>query len=257
MTTRDRIVLMAVVAMAMLGAAWLLAVSPERKQAAKLEADVTAANAQLASAKDQASSASAARARYSSAYASVVSLGKAVPADQEVPSLVYQLAQASDKKHVEFSSIVSGSAGVAGSTSAPSASSTAATTAAGFTQMPFTFVFEGSFTDLYHMFNELNAFTVRTTSGGLRVSGRLLTIGGVKLAPVSGGSEQGSSTASQTLTGTITATAYVLPAGQSATGGATSASPAGGPSSPASSASPSSAATSSPSAPAAVVSVSR
>ena len=37
----------------------------------------------------------AAQGKYASAYTSVVKLGKAVPADGEVPSLVYQLSAAS------------------------------------------------------------------------------------------------------------------------------------------------------------------
>jgi len=126
-----------------------------------------------------------------------------VPTGQEVPSLIYQLEQASNQKRVEFASITSG--GGAGSSSSASASPTAA--AAGFTQMPFTFTFNGSFFDLYHLFQQLNGFTLRTASGGLRVSGRLLTIQSVKLTPTTS-STKGSS---GQLTGTITATAYVLP----------------------------------------------
>ena len=49
--------------------------------------------------------------------------------------------------------------------------------------MPFTFVFNGSFNDLYHLFQQLNRFTARTTSGGLQVSGRLLTIQSAGLSP--------------------------------------------------------------------------
>jgi hypothetical protein len=64
---------------------------------------------------------------------------------------------------------------------------------------------------------------VRTTSGGLRVSGRLLTLQGVKLEPVAD-TASGESGA-QKLTGTITATAYVLPAAQGLTAGATASSP--------------------------------
>jgi hypothetical protein len=86
--------------------------------------------------------------------------------------------------------------------------------------MPFTFVFGGSFNDLYHLFRQLNAATVRTSSGGLQVSGRLLTLQAVKLEPAAAESS------SQQLTGTITATAYVLPASQGLTAGATPTSPA-------------------------------
>ncbi len=219
MTTRDRIVIIVLSALAVVAAAWLLAVAPEREQAAKLGAQVSAARSQLATAESSVTSARSAQAGYTAAYASLVSLGKAVPTGQEVPSLIYQLEQASNQKRVEFASITS--EGGAGSSSSASASPTAA--AAGFTQMPFTFTFNGSFFDLYHLFQQLNGFTLRTASGGLQVSGRLLTIQSVKLTPTTS-STKGSS---GQLTGTITATAYVLPASQGLTGGATTASPAG------------------------------
>jgi Tfp pilus assembly protein PilO len=221
MTARDRIVIVVLAALAVLAAVWLLAVAPEREQAAKLGTEVSAARAQLGTAEGQVSSARSAQAGYAKAYASLVSLGKAVPTGQEVPSLIYQLEQASNQKRVEFSSIVTGGASAGGS----SASASPTVAAAGFTQMPFTFVFSGSFFDLYNLFQKLNGFTLRTTSGGLRVSGRLLTIQSVKLAPASSpGSGQGSG---GQLTGTITATAYVLPASQGLTGGATATSPTG------------------------------
>lgn len=228
MTGRDRMVLIVVSALVVLAAAWLMLVSPERQKAAKLQSQVTQASAQLATAESQVASARSAESRYGAAYAALVSLGKAVPPGREVPSLVYQLAQASNQKHVDFSSIVSGSGSTASGSS--SAGATPAAAVAGFTQMPFTFVFNGTFTDLYHLFQQLNRFTVRTASGGLQVSGRLLTIQSTKLAPAGSG---GAATRSgkggaEELTGTITATAYVLPAAQGLTAGATPASPSGG-----------------------------
>jgi len=219
-TTRDRLVLIGVIALALLAAVWLLLVSPERSKASKLSSEVSTASAQLASAQGDAASAHGAQQRYSAAYSSVVKLGKAVPASEEVPSLMYQIAQATNAKHVQFTSITTG-AGAGASSSASSASSTvaAAAASAGFTQMPFTFVFGGSFNDLYHLFRQLNAATVRTSSGGLQVSGRLLTLQAVKLEPAA------TESSSQQLTGTITATAYVLPASQGLTAGATPTSP--------------------------------
>jgi hypothetical protein len=221
-TTRDRLVLIGVMALALLAAVWLLAVSPERSKASKLNSEVSTAGAQLASAQGDAASARASEQRYSAAYSSVVSLGKAVPASEEVPSLMYQLAQATNQKHVQFNSITTGG-GVGSSSSASSAASTttaAAAASAGFTQMPFTFVFGGSFNDLYHLFQQLNTATVRTSKGGLQVSGRLLTLQAVKLEPA------GTEGSSHQLTGTITATAYVLPASQGLTAGATPSAPA-------------------------------
>jgi Tfp pilus assembly protein PilO len=218
MTTRDRLVLAGIVALAVLGAVWVLLVSPERKTASKLATEVSAASAQLATVQGEAVNARAAEARYATAYTSVVNLGKAVPPSEEVPSLIYQLAQASNQKHVEFASITTG----AGSSTTPtSGAATPAAAVTAFTQMPFTFVFSGGFSDLYHLFLQLNKATVRTASGGLQVSGRLLTLQGVKLEPAA--EDKGGA---QKLTGTITATAYVLPAEQGLTAGATATSPA-------------------------------
>jgi len=225
MTGRDRTVLIVVVVGAVLAAAWLLVVSPERKKASTLGTQISAAQAQLASAEGQLHDAQGAQQQYASDYAAIVSLGKAVPPSQEVPSLIYQLEQASSNKRVEFASIVSGS-GSASSSSASSAGSSAAVAAAsaGFSQMPFTFVFNGTFFDLEHLLSQLNGFTSRTTAG-LQVSGRLLTIQGLKLSPLVSGNSQGSSKGPAALSGTITATAYVLPASQGLTGGASAVSP--------------------------------
>jgi hypothetical protein len=221
MTTRDRLVLVAVCVLVVLGAGWILVVSPERKQASKLKGEVGAASSQLSSAESQLANARQAKARYASSYSAIVALGKAVPPGREVPSLVYQLARATHQKHVEFASIVNGAGSSGGSASSGGAQPAAL---AGFTQMPFTFVFNGTFFDLYHLFQQLNGFTVRTASGGVDVSGRLLTIQSAKLAPGAQTAERGSA-GSPVLTGTITATAYVLPAAQGLTGGATATGP--------------------------------
>lgn len=221
MTGRDRIVVLTIAALAVVAAVWLLAVAPEREKAAKLGGEISTAQAQLASAESQANAARTAETGYPTEYASLVNLGKAVPTGQEVPSLIVQLAQASGEKQVEFSSITTSGSGSSG---ASSSSATPAVAAAGFTAMPFTFVFSGSFFDLYNLFQQLNRFTLRTSSGSLQVSGRLLTIQGVQLTPEAAASGSGSKPSGR-LTGTITATAYVLPASQGATAGATAASP--------------------------------
>jgi Tfp pilus assembly protein PilO len=214
MTGRDRMVLIVVVLVAVLGAAWMLVVSPERKQASQVNAQVSAAQAQLATAEGAVANARAAQSQYAAAYTSVVSLGKAVPPTQEVPALIDELAQATNRKNVEFASISSGS-------SSGSSASTAASTA--FTELPFTFSFEGSYFDLEHLFSQLTSFATSTTSGDLQISGRLLTIESVRLAPAS------STVASKNnkLTGSVTATAYTLPASQGLTGAASATSPAG------------------------------
>ena len=229
MTGRDRIVVIAIAVVVLLGAVWLLAVSPERKKAAALNAQVSAANAALATADGQVANARNAQTQYSAAYASIVKLGIAVPPSEEVPSLIYQLAQASNNKNVEFASISAGAGGssssAASAAAAPAGSSSAPTS---FTQMPFTFVFNGSFSDLYHLFQQLDSSTVRNAAGGLSVNGRLLTIQSVKLAPSTTPTEKSSAKgAEEQLSGNVTATAYVLPVTQGLTAGATTSAPAG------------------------------
>lgn len=230
MTGRDRMVLIGVIVLAALGAAWMLVVSPERKKAGELQTQVTAAHAQLSTAEGQLATARTAQSQYSAAYASVVSMGKAVPPSEEVPSLIYQLSQASNQKDVQFASITSGATATSSSSSS---SPTATAVVASFTPMPFTFVFEGGFFDLEHLFHQLTGFTTSTADGELKVNGRLLTIQSVKLAPIatSGASTNGNN---GELTGTITASAYVLPASQGLTGSATPASPTGASATPAS-----------------------
>jgi len=220
MTGRDRMVVAVLAALAILAAGWILAVSPERKKAGEVESKVQSAQASLAAANAKLSEAKDAQSRYASAYATIVSLGEAVPADQQVPSLVYELDHASGHDHVEFQAINAGGS----SSKASLSTATGAESSGGFQELPFTFTFTGSFFDLYHLMDKLQGFTVSLHSGGVAVKGRLLTIDGMSLTP---GGSSGEAAGGSTLTGTVTATAYVLPTGQGLTAGATPTGPAG------------------------------
>jgi Tfp pilus assembly protein PilO len=234
MKGRERIVLIGIVVVAILGAGWILLVKPERKEASKLHEETTTAQSTLQSAEGELASARSAQAQYASAYSAVVNLGKAVPPSEEVSSLIYQLAQATKDKHVEFGSITNGAASSssaakpaasAAAASSPaastaSASSAAAATPVGFSTLPFTFVFNGSFFDLEHLFKHLDGFATTSSKGDLEISGRLLTISSVKLDPSTTTTGPGHESSNK-LQGTITASAYQLPAGVGLTGPAT------------------------------------
>lgn len=228
MTARDRLMLIAMLALAILVGGYLTVVSPERQKASKLGAEVQSARQQLQTAESEAAEASSARSRYATSYASLVSLGPAVPASGETPSLVYALASATHNRNVEFESITSTGNSSNSASDAASSSSTHAAAAATFSQEPFTFSFKGSFVDLYKLLDQLEGFTTQTAAGSLQVSGRLLTIDGVQLAGDSGsGPGAAKEAAKNGLTATVTATAYVLPAGQSSLAGASPTAPSG------------------------------
>jgi Tfp pilus assembly protein PilO len=221
MTKRDRMVIVVLGALAVLGVAWLLVVSPERNKAAEVQTKAQTAQAELSAAQGKLAEAEDAAKRYAAAYSSIVSLGQAVPADSEVPSLVYELDHATSKDKVGFESITAG--GSSSSSSSAPAATTVAT--AGFQQLPFTFSFAGTYEQLYKLMGRLQGFTVTKPDGSVSVNGRLLNIQGVSL--VGGASTGASSSGGGKLTATVTATAYVLPAGETLTGGATASAPAG------------------------------
>jgi Tfp pilus assembly protein PilO len=261
MTGRDRLVIVGLAVLGLLAAGWLLLVSPERQQAAQAQSQVEGARQKLQSAQSEVANARTAQASYSSAYSSVVRLGKAVPPLQEVPSLIYELEQASNQRGIDFNSISTS----AGSTGTAASSATAAAAQAGFSQMPFTFIFKGSFFGLAHLLHQIDGFARITAAGGtgaataadastptgVQVSGRLLTIQGVSLTLESqSNSGAGAASSAGMLSATITATAYVLPPGEGLTGGATAAGPAG--TSAAAAASSSATASNSPTSPAVI-----
>jgi hypothetical protein len=236
MTTRDRLMLVGILAVAILVGGYIKLVAPERQKASKISAEVASERQQLQSAEAQATEAANSRNRYAAAYASLVSLGPAVPASGETPSLLYALASATHNRNVKFQSIsATGSgAGAAPATGPPAGSAGASAGAAGsassqaFSQQPFSFIFGGTFADLYHLLYQLEGFTTQTTAGALHVNGRLLTIDGIQLAPAQAGAAAGSGASNRhELIVTVTATAYVLPPGQSPLGGASPSAPAG------------------------------
>jgi hypothetical protein len=89
--------------------------------------------------------------------------------------------------------------------------------AAGLPTEQFTFTLDGNFFNLGNFFNRLNNFVINRDSQ-LLVSGRLMTINAINLAPGAGGFPQ--------ITASVSATTYIVPATQGPLGGATPAGPA-------------------------------
>jgi len=218
MSARDRLVvaLVAVVAVVVIG--WLEFVSPERGKVSTAQTKVVAARSALEQARSELSQAKAAQARYSEAYAAIVAMGKAVPASEEIPALIYELEKASNDHRVQLLSVtLSGNSG-GSPAGAPAAAHGGQGQGGGFVAMPITFNFTGNFSDLYHLLSSLQGLD-SYREGVVAINGRLLTISALNLSPSTEGTAKNKASAGE-LTGTITATAYVLPAGQTVTAGA-------------------------------------
>ena len=130
MTARDRTVALVVAAVAILGAFWFLALSPKRKDAADLGAKISQAQQRLDTARQSVATATAAQKRYDVDYATIAKLGKAVPADDDVASLVYQLNHVSQDAHIDFRSIKLNSSGAPAPAPAPAVAQAAAVASA-------------------------------------------------------------------------------------------------------------------------------
>lgn len=216
MTEPGKIVLSVVGLIAAVAAAWVLLLAPKREQAATLQTKVVAAEQQRDAALARAAAAEQARASYDRDHATVARLGKAVPVNADVPSLVYQLETAARRAKVDFRAV-----SVLDDTPEPSAPAGAAATAAGgggVQPAPFSLKFEGTYFGLQKLLAAVDRFS-RVKGTQVAVNGRLLTIDGLALSPGRGGLPK--------IGGTITARAYVaelpdpLPSGAQAAGAST------------------------------------
>lgn len=194
--------------------------SPKRKEAADVKAKVAQAQSQLDQARALLAANQQAKASYRQSYGTVVRLGKAVPGDDDVRSLMVQLDNAAKKTHVDFQNIdVSGAGGAATTTGVVSTTPLppgSTVGPAGFPVMPFSFTFRGGFFRLGQFFSKLDAFV--RDGRQMVVNGRLLTVDSVKLEP--------DTTGFPNIKATVTASSYIVSPLEGATGGATPAGPA-------------------------------
>jgi hypothetical protein len=278
---RNTMLVVAVAAVAAVAAYWMLVLTPKREEASKLSKSIVTKQGELKAAEGQLATYELARTGYKANYSLVARLGKAVPADDDVRSLMVQLNAAAAKSKVDFRTIQVGSgAGAApaptpapapaasadsgssgskdspaapspksGSTPAPAAVAPPVTVpgstpvgTAGFSQLPFQFSFKGSFFNLGDFFERLDRF-VAVNQKRLDVTGRLMVLDTIALAP--------DATGFPNIRASIGATTYMLPATQGLTAGASAQGPGTAtgstPAAPGASASPAPSAPSSPS----------
>jgi Tfp pilus assembly protein PilO len=196
--TRTNRILISVVAIGLAVCAYyFLILAPKRDEVVALDTKVTAKQAEVAQAQQTLGTYETARKSYKANYALLARLGKAVPGDDDVRSLLIQLESAADGSGVEFAKIELGS-GVSGDAPAAPATPPAKTTelasapgavpvAGGvLSAMPFNFSFTGGYFDLTSFFAKLEHF-VTINNRRIGVTGRLLRLESVSITPTSAG----------------------------------------------------------------------
>lgn len=105
---RDRKLLMGLVPIIVLAAYWFLLLSPKMKEADTAQADVTEQQQRRDAAQAVATQATADQNDFAADYGEVIRLGKAIPAQVDMPSLLVQLDRAAEGTDIKFTKITAG-----------------------------------------------------------------------------------------------------------------------------------------------------
>ncbi len=105
---RDKKLLIAIVPILVLGAFWFLLLSPKREEATQAEQDAIAQEERRDQAEAQVAQANAAQTDFAADYGEIVRLGKAIPAEVDMPSLLVQLEAAAEGTGIRFTKIATG-----------------------------------------------------------------------------------------------------------------------------------------------------
>src|SRR5687768_17050221 len=243
----NRIVISMLVAVVALGAFWFLGLSPKRDESAKLATEVQGLQQEVDQLRSTVAAADQAKRNFADDYAQLVTLGKAVPADDDTASLLVQVNRVAGRTGLEFRDIelidTGASAGAAPVPTTPPPTTDPATGAtttaspvpateaaaallplgatvgtAGLAVMPYKLVFAGSFFDVIKFVEGIDSM-VKTGDGQVMVDGRLMTIDGFSLT-------SDPRTGFPDLTASVSVNTYVTPPGQGVTAGATPTAPA-------------------------------
>jgi Tfp pilus assembly protein PilO len=233
MSSSNRIIAAMLAVVAIAAAFWIVLLSPKREEAKKLDAEVERLEASLAAHQAEVSEAEAARDEFPTQYQRLVVLGKAVPGDDDVASLLVQVNRIASRVGGKFREIQL-TAGGEGATEAPPTTPPAAGEAtpvsatevaasllplgakigpAGLAVMPYSVTFDGNFFDVADFIKGLDAL-VNTGDEEVVVDGRLVTIDGFAL-------EADAELGFPYLEASFALTTYLTPPSQGVPGGAT------------------------------------
>jgi Tfp pilus assembly protein PilO len=199
MSSTNRLIVAMLLVAVLAGAFWMMLLSPKREKASELSMQVTALEGSLAQHEAEVVEAEAARKEFPREYRRLVVLGKAVPGDDDVASLLVQMNRLSASADGTFRDITLTASGE-GQGAAPPPAAPAGTPAsptevaasllplgaeigpAGLAVMPYEVTFDGDFFEIAGFIEGLDSL-VKTGSGEVKVDGRLVTIDGFTLTP--------------------------------------------------------------------------
>lgn len=234
MTSNNRLVVVVLAIGVLAFIFWSQLLSPKREEARKLAAQVEEVKVSLAQHESEVAEAEAAREEFPTEYQRLVVLGKAVPGDDDVASLLVQMNRISDAAGGTFQNIqLSAAAGEAEAPPAAPADGAVPASAtevsasllplgatigpAGLAVMPYEVAFDGNFFEIADFIKGLDSL-VETNDEEVKVDGRLVTIDGFSL-------EADGERGFPALRASFSLTTYLTPPGQGLTGGATPGAP--------------------------------
>lgn len=216
---------------------WTQLLSPKREEAKQLETQVGQLQASLVAHQAEIAEGEAAKREFSTEYQRLVVVGKAVPSDDDIASLLVQVNRLAGKADGSFRDIqLSAEGGGEEAAATPpaavggepaSATEVAASLLplgasigpAGLAVMPYSVTFDGNFSEIANFIKGLDSL-VDTKEEEVIVDGRLVTVDGfsLKADPDKG---------FPALQASFALTTYLTPPGEGVAGGASPASPAG------------------------------
>lgn len=130
MSDRDRKLLMGLIPVILLAVFWFLLFSPKREAAATAKTELAQQQERLDAAKAAVSQANTSKTSFAADYGEIVRLGKAIPAQVDMPSLLLQLDGAARGSGIHFTKITTGAreSAVAAAPAAPTGSDSSSST---------------------------------------------------------------------------------------------------------------------------------
>ena len=107
-TDRDRKILLALIPLVAIIGYWFLLLAPKREESSKVKNELTQAEQVRDTAQQKASQLSGAKRSFAADYATVIRLGKSIPASVDMPSLLVQLDRAARGTGIKFTDVKAG-----------------------------------------------------------------------------------------------------------------------------------------------------